>query len=246
MYKFLVLILLVVLLSPLVAAQGKNKDERRFEIFGGYSGARNSDYGYLGVVGSINGDLTHDGWLLRASGGYGEFDYDRPRNKNGDVTDRFTGVDLMVGYQKFFDPGVKGVHHGRFTIYVGGDYQDHDLDKRDRLNPVEGSETGVKGLAELNLDFSNHLGFYGAGSYSSANNTYWGRLRPGYNAKHFIIGPEVTFLGSEAFDQQRYGAYIANIAISNSVKAEINAGYSDAARRGKDGMYGGVGLAVFF
>lgn len=37
MYKFSLLLLLVVLLSNSVAAQDENKDKRRFEFFGGYS-----------------------------------------------------------------------------------------------------------------------------------------------------------------------------------------------------------------
>jgi hypothetical protein len=98
----------------------------------------------------------------------------------------------------------------------------------------------------MNLDFSHNLGLYGAASYSSANSTYWARIRPGYNAKKFIIGPEFTALGGNSYDQQRYGVYVGNLAITNNLKLELNAGHSEAARRGNSGFYGGAGFALFF
>jgi len=161
------------------------------------------------------------------------------------VEDDMTDVDLMVGYQHFFSAQPNAIDSGRVTFFIGADYQSHDLSKVDRGNDVDGDEIGIKGQVELNLNFAKHFEFNGIAAYASDFSTYWTRARVGYNFGQFTVGPEGLAQGNEAYDQQRYGGY-ASVPLANGVNVEADVGYSDAARRGNDGLYGGAGLSFKF
>lgn len=223
---------------------------RNTEVWSGFSAAQDSSYGFLGGVVAIDnnmhlGDIERDNFLLRAGVGYGQFKYDRPRNPAGGVQDDMTNVEMMVGYQHFFADQRESIDYGRFTFYIGGDYQSHDLSKPDRNNRVRGDKAGVMGQTELNLTFAKHFELSGIGSYATDNSTYWSRLRVGYKFGQFSAGPEGVLQGSSAYDQQRIGGYV-NIPLGNAISADADLGYSNSARRGRDGMYGGAGLSFKF
>ncbi|NBX04075.1 MAG: cellulose biosynthesis protein BcsS [Alphaproteobacteria bacterium] len=211
-------------------------------VFTGASFTEDSYYTYLGGVTALNHDLGKDGFLVRASGAWGEYSYDRTgtTSVDGDVG----AGDLMVGYQHFF-AAANAFKGGRVTLYVGGDYQNHDLNTVDTLNPVRGSEGGLKGQADLSLNLIDKVSLDLNGSYSGAFNTYWSKAQLGYDINGIKVGPEASFLGSESYDQQRYGAFVKGIDLGVA-KLGGSAGYADSIRRGNDGAYGEVGLSFTF
>ncbi len=207
------------------------------QVFTGVSFTEDSYYSYLGGVTALNGDLHRDGVLLRASGAWGEYSYSRTGNT--DVDGDITAGDLMIGYHAFMGKNCA-------TLFVGGDYQNHDLSPNDTLNRVNGSELGLKAQAEVSLSVTDNVGLDLIGSYSGAYNTYWSRAQLGYNLGNVTVGPEVAALGSESYDQQRYGVFVKDIAIG-SAKLGASAGYVNSERRAADdGAYGEVGLSFAF
>lgn len=197
--------------------------------------AKDSHYLYLGGVIALNGDINKDGFLARASVGIGEYDYTTTGTKiNGDVV----AADLMIGYQNFFSGG-------RVTGYIGGGYQDHDLSPADALNPVSGDEFGVKGQLEGAFDLTSNLNANIIGNYSTVNDSYWSRVRVGYDLGGVQIGPEGLALGSDSFDQQRVGGF-AGIDLGGNLNASISVGYASTDGRGSDGVYGTIGFSITF
>lgn len=215
------------------------------QIFTGGSFLKDSSYGYLGAVTALNGNIGRDGYLLRASGGYGKYTYDRGL-LTSDVDGRVKQGDLMVGYQKFFAAPSVLSKGGRITGYIGGDLQDHNLSPSDIRNKVSGNEAGAKAALELLFNFTDTISAEAMGSYSTAFETYWSRGRLGYHCPKATFGPEVSFLGNESFDQQRIGAYIADIALTQSVSLGVAGGYAHASRLGDDSGYGDVSLSINF
>lgn len=213
------------------------------QLYAGATASPDSYYGYLGAVGALNGDIGKDGFLVRASGAYGSYEYSRPgaTDVDGDI---YAG-DLMLGYQTFFgaDTFLSG---GRATLYLGGDYQNHDLTPVDPLNRVNGTEAGFKSQAELALNVTRLVSLGLAGSYSTAYESYWSRAQLGYAYHGVTFGPEAAFMGNEAYDNQRYGAFLKDIAISQSVSMGVAGGYSHASRRGDSGVYGELSLSTTF
>lgn len=217
-------------------------EARSTQIFAGTSLTEDSHYTYIGGITALNSDLDKDGFLARALIGAGGYDYSRSPapSIDGDIT----SGDLMVGYQKFL--AQNALTASRLTFLVGIDYQNHDLSPNDPANDVNGSETGLKGQIESQFKPSASTQLDIAGSYSTAYDTYWIRTQFGCDALGVNIGPELTFLGNEAFDQQRYGAFVNKITLVNSLDLGISAGYSDSSRRGDNGLYGEVGLSYSF
>ena len=211
-------------------------------VFAGASATQDSYYTYLGGVHALSGDLGKDGFLLRASGAWGQFTYDRP--SASDVDGDVAAGDLMIGYQKFIAAGDL-LQGARLTLYVGGDYQNDHLSPKDYANPVRGSEFGLKGQAEASVNLLSSVSLDLSGSYSGAYNSYWSKGQLGYDISGIKFGPEVAFMGSESYDQQRLGAFVKDIPLG-MVKLGASAGYADSARRGKDGAYGEVGLSTTF
>ncbi|MEI7670208.1 MAG: cellulose biosynthesis protein BcsS, partial [Pseudomonadota bacterium] len=203
--------------------------------FTGGSATGDSYYGYVGGVTALNYDLSRDGWLMRATAAYGSYKYDRSGlpKVDGDVS----AQDVMIGYQKYFG-GNSLYKNLRLTGYLGGDYQDHSISPNDTKNPVRGSTGGVKGQAEIFANLDNKISVSAIGNYSSAFDTYWSKGSVGYNFGHFTFGPEVLFMGSESYDQQRFGVFIGDIPLFSSVKAGVSGGYSHASRQGDSSGYG--------
>ena len=200
-----------------------------------------SYYTYVGAVAGLNHQniLNQNGFLLRVSGGYGEFTYDTVNSASGHVDGKASDGDLMVGYG-YQLPQV------RVTAYLGGDLQDQSLSPSDIRNTVSGTEAGVKGQLELEMTPVNHIGANAAGNYSTAFNTYWTHAGVGYDFGVAKFGPEVGFVGNKAYDQQRYGAALTDIKVIGSVKGKIYGGYADTQGNGASGAYGGVGLSANF
>src|SRR5262245_11256907 len=163
-------------------------------LFSGIDGGEGARYMYGGVVVALNGDLTRDGFVVRAYGSRVDYDLD-PGNGVG-----WQG-DLMLGY-KF----ARGALWG--TVFAGVDYQNHRLSPHNPDENVRGTEIGFKVGADLSTPYGSQ--FYAAlsANYSTAFDTYWARVRFGHHRGNFTFGPEGIVMGNEGFDAQRLGGFL--------------------------------------
>lgn len=212
----------------------------RTGVWTGVDFGPDSYFAYLGAVTGIMGQDIHNesGFLLRLSGGYGEYDYDTVAVVGGNVDGEVAQGDLMIGYRSVFPSG-------HISVFGGGEYQHHDQSPRDVANSVEGGEGGVKGLAEVNLNLVSALYLTGQGSYSTAFDSYWSRASLAWDFGPVTIGPEVRFLGNEEFNQFRYGGQIGDVDLGFA-SVSLYGGYAETRGRGDDGAYGGISFGKNF
>jgi hypothetical protein len=223
----------------LVAISTSANAATRNVVFGGASFGEDNSYYYLGGVSAVNGDLDRDDLLLRASVGYGKYNYRAPALVEEKESGQVSSTDLMVGYQKYFSTG-------RVSVFGGANYDDYRLHKNDPSNRVNGGKFGAKGQFELMLDLTKELTFNNISSYSSAYNSYWISNSVAWNFDKFSFGPEMIFIGNTSFDQQRIGGQFSRINFG-SVALSLSGGYlKSAGKAGDDGYYTSIGLASRF
>lgn len=217
------------------AAQGKTATA----AFSGIDVGPNGTSYYLGAIHALNGDFGKDGFLLRGLGVWGNYLYDATI---GDVRGRYSLYDAMIGYQ-LLRPGF------RISGYVGGEYQDHRLTPFDPTNRVVGGETGLKVAGDITLGHNQPLFLILAGSYSTAFDTYWSRLRIGYKVGQVTFGPEALRTGNEGYDAWRVGGF-AQVKLDNRFEVTVSAGQHTNDKGGtfasKDGAYASINLGLSF
>ncbi len=203
--------------------------------------APDSYYAYVGAVAAISGqDLaSQDGWVLRATAGFGQYDYDTTAVPGGNVEGDGSAGDLMIGYAYFFNGG-------NAKALVGGDVNHNNLDPNDPTSRTDGTEGGVKGMLELNVNAAQNVDLGAMGSYSTSFDTYWSRFTGTYNFGPVKFGPEVLFMGNDSYDQTRIGAALSDIDLNGFATGRVYAGYASTRGQGDDGMYGGLSLGKSF
>ena len=171
--------------------------EPTIELFSGTGGTAESGYGYGGAVWSPRG-LYGAGWRFKSVAGGGTYRY---RGGVGLVDGQFGFGEVMAGYQWRFDPIT-------FKAYGGLHIEDHDLQRPDPSNPVQGTKAGVKGQAELWADLAR-LGFVSVDAgLSSLYASYSAKARVGiWIWNDLALGPEAGAIGNEEYDQGRVGAF---------------------------------------
>lgn len=208
-------------------------------LFAGVDGREKSWYSYVGARHHFSGDLTSDGFLLRAFALYGQYDYTSNAVAGGKVDGDVVGFDTMLGYQKRLESiYLRG--------YVGLDYEDHDLSPDNVFDSNRGSDFGVKVQGEIETDLRSP--YYGAliASYGSAKERYWARLRGGYNLNGYIVGPEGLATGNDESSEQRLGAFLM-LTNLGPVGLTVSTGYSDVDdNRGGGSLYGTLELTTSF
>jgi hypothetical protein len=169
-------------------------DTKRGVWFGGYDVVEGATYAFDGVILAFNRDLSKDGFALRAYGSRVDFDQD-PGDGRG-----WQG-DVMLGYMFH-----RGDLHG--SVYVGADYQNYKLSPDDPTADVRGVEWGYKVAGDLATSRDGPIYFALSGSYSTAFDSYWSRVRYGFNRSRRTFGIEAQAFGNEEFDAQRLGAFL--------------------------------------
>ena len=219
--------------------------------YSGYDAVRGAQYAFTGGTVALNGDLSRNGFFLRAYGSWVRYELD-PGHGRGYQTD------LMLGY-RFNDE--KGKIYG--GIYIGADYQNYRLDPDDPTAQVRGTEWGFKVAADLaTLREGTPLYYALVGNYSTSFQTYWARARVGVNLHGVTFGPEGIVLGDVGFDAQRVGAFLifdlkpfpkmAPIEVGLSVGHQFVAGEGGGVVDGVggvgggEGTYGGIVLTLLF
>ena len=173
---------------------GAGEPVERGVWFGGYDTVKGSNYYFDGIIVALNGNMNRDGLALRLYGSRVDYDLS-PGDGRG-----YQG-DIMLGYHF-----TRGMTSG--AIYVGVDYQDYKLKPDDPTAEVRGSEVGfaVAGNLETSRDQPYYVSL--AGKYSTAFESYWGRVRAGLNRGRFTFGPEAIAFGDVEFDAQRLGGFL--------------------------------------
>ncbi|MFZ2208769.1 MAG: cellulose biosynthesis protein BcsS [Porticoccaceae bacterium] len=208
-------------------------------LFGGVDGREKSFYSYLGIIDHLNGDIASDGILLRAFGSYGEYDYRSAAVAGGKVNADVATFDAMIGYQK-------GVDNLLLRGYAGLDYEDHDLSPNNPYDSNRGSDVGVKVQGEVETGYASEYYANVIGSYGTAKDRYWVRLRGGYNFDGYVVGPEALLTGTHESDEQRIGAFMT-LTNFGRVGLSVSTGYSDTSdRRGGSSLYGTLELSTRF
>jgi hypothetical protein len=214
--------------------------------FGGVDVVTGATYTFDGVIVAFNRDISKDGWALRAYGSRVDFDQD-PGDGRG-----WQG-DLMLGYL---------FNRGAFSggVYLGADYQNYKLSPDDPTTSVRGTEWGFKVAGDVATSDDRPLYFALAGSYSTAFDSYWSRVRVGHNRNHVIYGIEGSAFGNEDFDAQRLGAFLTfQVPLRPSTPLEVTlaAGHQFAndsksgsttstSTGGGEGTYGSVVFSMPF
>ena len=224
----------------------KTSSAKSIVTFSGIDIAKDAFYSYNGIVVALNRDLGKDGFLVKAYGAYGTYEYDSNRPIDG------TGLqgDLMLGYK---------VGLGRMygAAWMGVDVQDYDLDPNDPTSRVRGTEVGFKVGADLETNAGSGPFYLGlSGIYSTAFDTYWTRGRVGYDFGRFIVGPEGVLMGNDGYDAKRVGGFAKfdmPIFPATPMNVTISAGHQfvdddngSASTGGGDGAYGSLGVVFVF
>lgn len=227
-------------------------------IYYGTDRARDSRGYYVGGTIALNGDLGKSGFVLKGGAALSNYDYLTTTVPGGEVEGESTQVNGSIGYQ---------ISQDRFgaTIAFGADYQNIDLSPDDPAATTKGSETGFIVSGDLYVlmpfmpggDSERGIKLDLGGSYSTAFDSYWSRLRLGYNTGKVSMGPEVVAMGGEDYEAQRVGGYVtysfdflpgmgSEISFSVGHQFVPGQGGGSANRSGGEGLYATMSSSVSF
>jgi hypothetical protein len=213
--------------------------------FSGYDIAKDATYWFDGVIVAFNRDISKDGWALRVYGSRVDFDQEPTGDGRG-----WQG-DLMLGYL-FHRMGYSG------AFYLGADYENYKLSPDDLSSPVRGTEWGFKVAADVATSDDRPLYLAFSGTYSTAFDSYWTRVRVGHNRDRIVYGVEGQAFGNEDFNAQRLGGFLTfqlplrptlplevTLATGYQFVDESNNGDSTSTGGGK-GAYGTIIFSTTF
>jgi len=189
-----------------------------------------SFYGFSGFqFAPGKGGLDESGlrfWLL---GEAGRYQYPAGTEK---IRGTYLETDALIGY------GFEG--EGRsVNFYVGLNAQSHRLSAADPENPVQGDKAGAKFYTDAWYNPTPATLLAGEGSYSTVFGTYYatGKFGQSFTGgktlddKQFYIGPQITLLGNERYQEWRVGAHVTSFNFGK-VDFEIGAGYEHNSDNG--------------
>ncbi|MEX0590886.1 MAG: cellulose biosynthesis protein BcsS [Xanthobacteraceae bacterium] len=114
----------------------------RLFFFAGANVARDSYFGWAGVVGAPQGLLDQDGPRIRISGGGGRYRYDTSATAGGTNSGQIVSGEILLGFRR-------SIGSASVTAYLGAHAEDQRLDAPDPGNPTAGTEFGVKAALEF-------------------------------------------------------------------------------------------------
>jgi hypothetical protein len=197
----------VLALGTLPAPAVAEPDEPHTELFTGFEASDNYASGYLGGGYAFGKGLYAPGFRLRAVGAYGRYDYDGTLFTGGAyVPTEFDGqygfAAALAGYQ--FQPGAVIV-----KLFAGVEAEDQHIVPHDPNNKVQGTEIGLRLLAETWYDVSPEWFLSADASYGTAFQEYCVLSRIGYRVlPKLALGLEGGALGNEEYDAGRAGGFM--------------------------------------
>ncbi|MDE2362204.1 MAG: cellulose biosynthesis protein BcsS [Hyphomicrobiales bacterium] len=200
--------------------------------------ADTKDSKFFTAIGTIApfSDFNQSGMRLRIGGVIGTYAYNN--TTLGRINGKQEDGSVMIGYE-WVTPNAS------FAIYGGGDFNNNTLDKYDPNNTSVGQASGVKVAVDFNYRPTPYTMLSGVGSYSTAHNAYYARLKAGYAiAPSTYIGPEAIFMGDDFFRQWRLGGHVTGAAFG-PLQLGASAGVLVDKVRGT-GLYGIIDARVGF
>jgi hypothetical protein len=199
-----------------------------------------------GFVGGVWAPMTHsldaDGILVRGEYVYVNYDFNTRLSATGTGHGTLNRANAEIGYQL--------VRFGlASSVFVGPDYQNFSISPSTARGRGLNDKVGANFVGRVARAGVQEFPVSLEGNFSTANNTYWAKLRPGKNFGQFTVGPEIGMLGNNDFDEAHYGGF-ASINISSAVMLQGALGYSKQFRNnissgnGGEGAYGEISLVI--
>lgn len=210
-------------------------------IFSGSNMRAESSFGYFGVIHAVNGDLSQNGFLLRAAGLYNQYSYSSIAVSGGRVHADAGLAEALVGYQLF-------VQSYLIRGFVGLDYEGHNLIPFNPYDYNGHTSAGVKMFAHLETPYINALYAQALIGYGTAKDRLWGQFRTGYNFGSIIVGPEFYAMRNPASYDRRIGGFAAfRLPELYPFELSVSAGYSRVNRnRTPNSLYGTLEMSTAF
>jgi len=158
---------------------------------------------YGGVTIAPYSDMFSDGVRLRMGSGVGAYRYSGDR---GAMTTAFRAdtafADVLVGYLKRLGPLTA-------KAFIGASAIEHDVRPLDPENPVQGLAYGPKAVVELWLNMGSAAWSSLDVNWTSAHQTYAGRMRAGYRLFDDVsVGAEARVNGDALDKDARGGLFV--------------------------------------
>jgi hypothetical protein len=173
------------------------------EVFAGADVSSHAWLLYSGATIAPYCDMFSNGLRLRATVGYGGYSYEGERNgeiRSFESETAFT--DTLVGYLMRLGPLTAKAFLGASAIM-------HDVRPMDPQNPVQGLAYGPKGVAEFWLNMGNSAWSSLDVNWTSAHQTYSGRVRTGYRVFDDVsVGAEARVIGNALDKDARGGLFV--------------------------------------
>lgn len=197
----------VLVMGVISGAACAEPDAPHTEMFTGFEASDNYASGYGGGGYAFGKGLYAPGLRLRAVGAFGQYHYDGTLFDGSDyVATRFDGqvgfVAALIGYQ--FQPRDVIV-----KLFAGIEVEDQRIVPHDPNNSVQGTEIGVRLLAETWYDISPRWFVSADAAYGSAFQEYFSLARVGFRVRPKLsLGLEGGALGNEEYDAGRGGGFV--------------------------------------
>jgi outer membrane immunogenic protein len=186
--------------------------------------------GFVGGIFALNGNLNSEGWLFRAEGAGGNYDWNTATLPSTRI-ETYNGA-LMLGYKK-------QIGQGWLSVYGGGAFETHNNPDVPAPTTLQGTKGGAKGLIEYWGPLGPKWEVYSSFSYAtpfSVTNAY-GRVGYKWNDK-VTIGPETGYFGNDAYRDWRAGGFISFKTSFGEIA--FSGGYRDPFTPGPAGYYANV------
>lgn len=175
-------------------------------MFSGFEASNNYASGYVGG-GYAFANLYAPGLQVRAVGAYGRYQYDGTLFDGSDYRDAtFDGqvgfAAALIGYQ---------LQHRTVTVklFAGIEAEDQRIVPHDPNNAVQGTEIGLRLVAETWYDISSRWFVSAYASYGTAFQEYWSQARIGFRVRPKLsLGLEGGALSNEEYDAGRGGGLV--------------------------------------
>lgn len=182
------------------------------------------------------GSLLVSGPRLRFDGLIGAYRYDTAAGRTG-IGDQ-ADVAAMAGYGWVWPEAV-------FSAFVGINGRRNELSRFDLATPSSRTEAGLKAALDYYAQPTPGTMIHATGTYSTAFNAYFGRIRGGVAAfAGGYFGPEFALLGDDYYRQWRAGLHLSGMQFG-AVQLGVSAGYLRDQSH-KDGFYGTVDMRTGF
>jgi len=205
-----------------------------------FSTADVSKYSYdwlAGVLIAPYKDLDTSGLRVFIQGDVGTYKY--PAN-GALIRGTLTSGDLLTGY------AFEGDNYS-INLLAGINAINHTLSDVDPNNRVQGTEFGARLRTDAWINPTPQTLTYGEAEYSTAFQTYYTRVKFGYDiasGRQIFFGPEIGALGDERFNQWRLGAHLTQMKLGK-IQVDMSAGYARDSIVGS-GAYGTIELSSNF